>query len=266
MKILLTNDDSHQSPFLKFAIDNLSTAGELTIVVPEDEQSWKGKSMTCVGRIEVKEIDVFGSRAFSVNGTPSDCVNLGIYHLFPGTRPDLVVSGINAGPNSGSAFIFSSGTVNACLEANLADIPALALSQDMDTAAHREYAATRSLPVHMLERLEQQTRTIFSHITALLQSQPKLLADPITWNLNFPYHAAKNLKFVPARVAKAGYGSFFVRQEQGFAFAGITPVAEEALDTDVTAHRAGNISVTRLDIHSFGQAPAAEECKMWSGA
>ena len=125
-KILLTNDDSHDSPLFHFAIDELQKLGDLTISVPATEQSWKGKAMTRFGNVYVEEISIHGTGAWSITGTPADCVNIAIYNLME-TPPDVVVSGTNIGKNTGLSFMWSSGTVGACLEANIAGLPALAL-------------------------------------------------------------------------------------------------------------------------------------------
>ncbi|MBN1141928.1 MAG: 5'/3'-nucleotidase SurE, partial [Deltaproteobacteria bacterium] len=101
MEILLTNDDSHRSPLFQFIIEHLDALGRLTIVVPKEEQSWTGKSITRFKHLYVDEIALFGRGAFCLDGTPADCINWGIYHLYEGRRPDLVVSGINIGLNTG---------------------------------------------------------------------------------------------------------------------------------------------------------------------
>ncbi len=133
MKILITNDDSHRSPLLQFAISYFSRFGDVSIVVPLHEQSWTGKCVTRFDPVHAQEVELFGRKAFTVSGRPADCVNVGVYNLLD-QRPDLVVSGINAGFNMGIGFVLSSGTVGACLEANIADIPAIALSQSFDVA------------------------------------------------------------------------------------------------------------------------------------
>ncbi|MEM7468795.1 MAG: 5'/3'-nucleotidase SurE, partial [Pseudomonadota bacterium] len=130
LNILLTNDDSHDSPLFHFAIEALASLGELTISVPAAEQSWQGKAMTRFGNIYAERINIHGVDVWSVSGTPADCVNLAIYQLLD-QKPDIVVSGPNIGKNTGLSFMFSSGTVGACLEANIAGIPALALSQEL---------------------------------------------------------------------------------------------------------------------------------------
>ena len=119
MNILLTNDDGPDSPLFTIAVEILSEMGNLEVVVPHAEQSWMGKAMTRYGDLRMEELSICGRQAHSFEGTPADCANFGIYHVCE-KKPDLVVSGINVGSNVGLGFVFSSGTVGAGLEANLA--------------------------------------------------------------------------------------------------------------------------------------------------
>jgi len=161
--LLLTNDDSHDSPLFLHAIAALSRLGDVTIVVPATEQSWKGKSMTRYGALYVERIDLHGRAAWSVTGTPADCVNLGIYNLLP-APPDVVVSGINIGKNVGLGFLFSSGTVGACLEANIAGLPALALSQELTPADFRYWDEHRSFRPELSALIERTVEPLVARV------------------------------------------------------------------------------------------------------
>ena len=145
MKILLTNDDSHDSPFFETAIALLADFGELTIVVPAQEQSWRGKCMTRHGKLALEETEICGHKAYSVDGSPADCANAGLHHLCD-SPPDLVVSGINLGHNVGLGYVFSSGTVGACLEGNICGVPGLALSQRLPGDLYHAWNRDRALP------------------------------------------------------------------------------------------------------------------------
>ena len=101
---------------------------ELRVVVPHCERSWIGSAITRYQPLEVQPLeDMPGVAAFVTTGTPADCALLAIQNLFP-TPPDLVLSGINVGENSGTAFFMSSGTVGAALAASFCGVPAVALS------------------------------------------------------------------------------------------------------------------------------------------
>ncbi|MFM1846647.1 MAG: 5/3-nucleotidase SurE [Pseudomonadota bacterium] len=252
MKILLTNDDSHISPLLGFIIKKLRSLGELTVVVPKHEQSWKGKSMTRFAFVHAEPIELFGHPSFTVDGTPADCVNVGIYHLCNG-KPDLVVSGINAGLNAGMGFVFSSGTIGACLEGNIGGIPGIALSQAFDTETMNHYAAEYALPPETHTRLEAQTGPLLDRVFKVFAAHPSLLGQPITWNVNLPFHADPAVELRPTSMGRSTYGNFFARTEIHFehrlreVFPDMTP------GNDIHTIRAGHISITPLDMRAFGQ-------------
>ncbi len=214
MRILLTNDDSHRSPLLEIAIGYLSQLGELDIVVPLHEQSWTGKSMTRFNPLHVHDIEVFGRKAFAVDGTPADCVNVAVYNLCA-RRPDLVVSGINAGFNKGLGFIISSGTVGAALEANIAGLPAIALSQAFDTATRNRYIDDYMIEPERIAIFEAHTVRVLDKLTSILLSEKnskEVLATPITWNVNFPFELTDGALLRNASLGSARYGRTFVEQ------------------------------------------------------
>lgn len=129
MRILLSNDDGVDAPGLAALHDAMSDLGEVTVVAPESPQSAAGHSITLRRALEVRRVDLAGGRkvsALSVAGRPADCVRLAIRKLLD-KPPDLVLSGINAGPNVG-INVFYSGTVAAAAEAAMLGIPAVAFS------------------------------------------------------------------------------------------------------------------------------------------
>lgn len=132
MKLLLTNDDGIASAFLHVLIRALRDAGhELFVVAPKNEQSWIGaaKSRHRPVRSERAGRD-FGCPAWTVDGTPADCVNIALAHLLP-AAPDAVVSGINIGYNASLGFILASGTIGGAWEGAAHGLPGIALSQHL---------------------------------------------------------------------------------------------------------------------------------------
>ncbi len=129
-QILLTNDDGIDSPGLWAAATALSELGEVTVAAPRDQASTTSRSMpiTSDGIIKKKNISHNGKTwtAYSVGGTPAQCVQHGILEIM-GKRPDLVVSGINYGENVGYSISLS-GTIGAAMEGAAQGIPALAMS------------------------------------------------------------------------------------------------------------------------------------------
>ena len=129
MRILLTNDDGIQAAGLAAIHDALLEAGHAVhVVAPVTEQSAVGHALTVFVPLRAKEFRQNGFFGHGVYGTPVDCVKLALSRLLP-EKPDLVVSGINAGPNVGPDILYS-GTVAAATEAAHQGFPALALSME----------------------------------------------------------------------------------------------------------------------------------------
>jgi 5'-nucleotidase len=129
MKILVTNDDGVRAPGLIALANALKNLGDIVIVAPESQQSAVSHSITLHKPIrctEVKDFPVDGVRAFATSGTPTDAVLLGIHVIF-GEKPDLVISGINSGPNLGADVTYS-GTVAGAMEGIVARVPSIAVS------------------------------------------------------------------------------------------------------------------------------------------
>jgi 5'-nucleotidase len=123
MHIMVTNDDGIQAPGILALAVALRELGEVTVVAPDRERSAAGHSLTLHSPLRVFELR---EGFYAVDGTPTDCVNMGIHTLLP-FRPDLVVSGINHGANLGDDITYS-GTVAAAMESTLMGIPAMAVS------------------------------------------------------------------------------------------------------------------------------------------
>lgn len=132
MRLLVTNDDGINSAFLHELVFALKSAGhELAVVAPLTEQSWTGASKTRHRPVQsVKADQGLGCPTWTVDGTPSDCVNIALAHLVPG-QIEAVVSGMNVGFNCTLGFVIASGTVAGAWEGALHGLPAMAVSQDV---------------------------------------------------------------------------------------------------------------------------------------
>jgi 5'/3'-nucleotidase len=141
MIILLSNDDGVQSEGLTALEDSLKPLAELYTVAPDRAQSSMSHALTLHRPLRVNELT---ARRMSVDGTPVDCVKLALTGLLS-ERPDLVISGINKGPNLGDDILYS-GTVSAAIEGALLGIPAIAVSlvtfKDFDFRAAAAFTAT----------------------------------------------------------------------------------------------------------------------------
>lgn len=252
MDILLTNDDSHASPLFRFAIDILKPLGQVTIVVPKEEQSWTGKSMSRFKPLIIDEIRLQEDTAYCLDGTPADCANVGVYHTCE-RRPDLVVSGINIGINAGLSFFFSSGTIGACLEANIAGIPAIALSQALEHEVFRGWTESRQIPEDTVARLREQTVSLLDSVFQKLFARADFFSQPVTWNVNLPYTAAPDCEMVPSVLGHTMYGSCFNKVGDQFRHGLGLPDPDSRANADGEIVRQGHVSVTCIDIRTFAQ-------------
>ena len=127
MRILVTNDDGITAPGLRELVNTLSEKHEVLVVAPSQEASATGHAITIRLPIWVKEMKIDDRfLGYSVMGTPADCVKLGL-DVFSKGKVDLILSGINRGPNLGTDIIYS-GTVSGALEGALQGVPSMAIS------------------------------------------------------------------------------------------------------------------------------------------
>src|SRR5947209_19133004 len=123
-RILVTNDDGIYSEGIRKLAKAIEPLAEVLIVAPDREQSAASHALTLNRPLRLLQLE---ENEWIVDGTPTDCVSLAVLKLMPDTRPDLVVSGINFGPNLGDD-VTSSGTISAAFEGSLLNIPSIALS------------------------------------------------------------------------------------------------------------------------------------------
>ena len=140
MRILLTNDDGIHAPGIEALHRAIRDLGEVVTVAPADVQSATSHGITFHTPLMIEEVAPNESmRGYAVDGRPADCVKLGLRRLWPdlfgaGTRPDVVISGMNSGANVGINVIYS-GTVGAAVEAAFLGVPAIAVSLHMGGGA-----------------------------------------------------------------------------------------------------------------------------------
>lgn len=248
MRILVSNDDGIYSPGIAALAQIASEFGETRIVAPDVERSSAGHSITASSPLSYKRTPHRGAEAFRVNGTPADCVALGISQW---EKVEVVLSGINLGSNLGNA-IWHSGTLAAAKQAALMGLRGIALSIP---------AATDEPD---FERLKPAVREALA-----------LLLKDITLpliNVNFPNATPKGMLWT--RQAVKFYDGKIVSAKdpmgrEHFWFT-VTPLTQTEEGTDLWAVEKGYVSITplRLDItnekelalmqarHALGQAQA----------
>jgi 5'-nucleotidase len=154
MLILLTNDDGIQAPGIVAAYRGLAGLGDVQVVAPESVQSATGHGITLSAPLLTSRVTIENAFAgTAVDGRPADCVKLAVNQILP-RRPDLVISGINSGANTGINVLYS-GTVAAAVEAAFLGLPSIALSlylrQDVPTDFARAARWSRGVVQSLLE-------------------------------------------------------------------------------------------------------------------
>lgn len=149
-RILLVNDDGIHAPGLKHLWKAVSSLGEVSIVAPASEKSCSGLSLTMYQPLHVETVSWENETpAWKVTGTPGDCIRLAVSVILK-EKPDLIVSGINKGSNSGRTVFFS-GTVGGVIEGTLRNIPGVAFS--CENFDNPDYFATEKYVTQIVKHL-----------------------------------------------------------------------------------------------------------------
>jgi len=152
MLILLTNDDGITAPGLVALYHELTHLGEVHVVAPETVQSATGHGITITAPLLTQKVTVEGAfTGTAVDGRPADCVKLAVAQILP-RMPDLVVSGMNAGANTGINVIYS-GTVAAAIEAAFLGLPSIAVSLYLRSDVPTDYARSAKFGGDVVEQV-----------------------------------------------------------------------------------------------------------------
>ena len=240
-RILVTNDDGIFSEGVERLADALSSVGEVYTVAPDQERSAAGHSLTLHSPLRAKLV---GENRWSVDGTPTDCVNWGVLHLLKDRRPQLLFSGINLGLNLGDDVTYS-GTVSAAFEGTLIGVPSVAISQEIETGFTFDAAA------RFAERLARR-----------LLEQP--LPPGTLVNVNVPAGAPHGVRVV--RLGKRRYGEAVIEKAdprgRPYYWIGSTiPSGELEEGTDIAAVAGKFISLSplHLDLTDYRSMEILEE-------
>lgn len=214
-QILIVNDDGIEAPGIILLAGIAKAFGEVTVVAPASQCSAMSQKLTIYTDLVLarRDFPVPGVRAFSVTGTPADCVKVAL-HFVCERKPDVIFSGINHGINSGYDIAYS-GTMGAAMEGLMNGIPAIAFSSD-----HR---TDLSLPAEYIAPI-------------LEELLPQPLSDAV-WNVNFPRSPDGECKGI-LRDRKVAHMQMFLdnylSEEQADGSLRVTPRAVIA-DVDMTA-------------------------------
>jgi 5'-nucleotidase len=241
--ILVTNDDGIMAPGLTALAEALSALGRVVVVAPERDNSAASHSLTMRRPLLVRED---GPDRFAIDGTPADCVIVGVGKLLKG-RPALLVSGINPGPNLGDDISYS-GTVSAAIEGTMVGIPSLAVSLAGEPGVGYELAAE------------------YGARLAGMVLRKGLPPDTLL-NINVPPEA-KGLRFT--RQGRRKYDGAIQEtadpwSRKHYWIGGGTPVLDAGADTDVQAVVAGWVSVTPLHLDRTNYDALGFLAHTWGG-
>jgi 5'-nucleotidase len=245
MRILISNDDGVDAPGLAALYRACSPLGEVFVVAPAHEQSAGSHAVTLGRPITVREVShpLFG-RAFAVEGSPADCIRLGVAELV-GQPVDFAACGINAGANLGVDTYYS-GTVAAAREAAILGVPAVAVSQFVGGNVIGDWG---DVPIDW-DRAAALAGPVLTKLVARIGQAPRL------WNVNLPTRAAAgrvvSVRVVPlctgpmpiryARADRDGDPSRRYQYTGAYTDRGIHP------DTDVSVVFGGDVAVTPMRI------------------
>ena len=175
--ILITNDDGINAPGLDALVRACARAGETWVAAPEREMSACSRAISLRTPLRLRRA---GERRFAVDGTPTDCVYLAMTHILP-RKPDLVLSGINTGPNMGDD-VYYSGTVAAAMEGALFGVRAMAVSLD----GYREYEFEAPARFAVKLALLMAERGWDAETVLNVNLPPRLSPGEILWRTTFP--------------------------------------------------------------------------------
>ncbi|MGI6144377.1 MAG: 5'/3'-nucleotidase SurE [Clostridia bacterium] len=251
MRILVTNDDGIRSPGVQVLAQKMLELGDVVLAAPLEEKSAIGHGITIRDPIRVRKIKVDGvEQAWGINGTPADCVKLGLAELMD-HKCDLVISGINCGPNMGTDVLYS-GTVSAAIEGVILGIPSLAVSlASWDSEDYTDAA-------EIVNRL----------VKYLLENKLTLPRGTLL-NVNIP--AVKKEEILGYKVTILGERQYENRFEKRLDPRGnpyywsvgkLLPFTEETLDYDVVAVEKNYVSITpiQFDLTNY---KIIQEVKDW---
>lgn len=156
MKILVSNDDGILANGIKALIESISPCHDVYVVAPDRERSAAGHSLTLHTPLRVEEVDAkYGAkRCWMTTGTPGDCVKLAVNAILSDDeKPDLVISGINHGPNLGADILYS-GTVSCAMEGAMMGIPSIATSLASMRNEHEDFVFAAEFIAELLNRLD----------------------------------------------------------------------------------------------------------------
>lgn len=248
LHILLTNDDGHLAPGIRVMQETLKARGyRVSMVAPSSEQSATGMSTTMHRNLALQE---FAESSWHLDAQPADTVLVALRHLLRGDPPDLVLSGINFGPNLGVG-LHASGTVGAAITALLNGYPAIAVSAGMLFEEAKQTPRTFPSTLKVFNPAAEFTCAVIESLRSSSGGNRGLLPDGILLNINYPALPREQIKGVlypkisPGHMIEPSYERCD-RTDRLIPryLAGVDPSQPDREEGDVRAHLEGYITVS----------------------
>ncbi len=251
MRILLTNDDGIAAPGLAALEKEISKIAEVMVVAPATEMSAVGHAITLSDPLRAFEYKKNGEFfGHAVTGTPADCVKIAYWALLKDKpKPDLLISGINQGSNTGINTIYS-GTVSAATEGAILDLPSFAVS--LASYTHSDFSVAAKFASTLAQRLSKQK-----------------LPENVFLNVNVPPVIKENLKGV--KITRQGLSSYWEefetrndpRQRKYYWLTGERKKIPKDENVDDRAVEENKISITPIH-YDLTHYPAIKELESWN--
>ena len=236
MNILITNDDGIRADGIIELAKELAKTHNIYVVAPDTQRSATGHAITIHNPIMVnKEYIDDNISAYSISGTPADCVKIGVEALFKEVNIDMVLSGINNGPNLGTDVIYS-GTVAAAIEGLVEGKPSIALSCDSSKVSSDEYREAAKYTAKLIQKLEGNLDKLNGNIL----------------NVNFPTGEKKGVRIT--KLGRRVYNNVMddrqsIRGQRYVWMGGDLEDIKQDKDSDIFTVENGYISITPVHIN-----------------
>jgi 5'-nucleotidase len=242
--ILLINDDGIQSSGLLALKQKIDKLGKVVVIAPREEVSGIGKAITSAKHVQIEETKLNdGSKAYATSGTPADSYLLGVNKILKHS-PDLLVAGINLGPNLGIDDFLNSGTLGAAMEAAIHGVPAIAISYCKQKMTDPK-ADKAKITAQELELTASFAQKIVKFV--LEEGMPQGV-DVLS--VNVPEKAdCRRIKVTS--LSYVGYGDIYVKEEKGYRIAQwkLADYRDSDPETDIyVVKEEGCISITPIKI------------------
>lgn len=258
--VLITNDDGIDSYFLHLLVQAMQERFDVAVAAPLSEQSWIGRAISRTREVHLTTYNGFDCPAWTVDGTPSDCVNIALEHLLP-RQPDAVVSGINLGYNASVPLLLSSGTIAGAIEGAAWGLPALAFShqipEDLFEIVRRDHGRVEGA-------FEDSLKAAAAHAVRFTAKRIGKTNTGLTvHNINFPAETTERTPIEHTQPSRFFHGGLFEAKTPTsyvFSYCPGRRLSDDDREDSLCLLR-GNISYTVINYAELGMLPARSKSR-----